>query len=305
MKKKILFLCLIFSWGTLAYLSFKAGTNYLEFKRKQQELEKRKVAWKILEEDIKKELDDFRDQAGIVIKDLDTGWQILINQDRLFPPASLVKIPIMAACFYAADKGKIKLDETLKLKTTHKVSGSGILKDVPVGAELTIRKLIELMIIESDNTATNMLIGRLGFDYLNDCFKELRLKDTNISRKMMDFKSRKEGRENFTTVSNLAFLLEEIYNEKLIEKVYSHVCLELLKKQKIRDRIPAKLPKYTVVAHKTGLEFGICHDAGIVFTPKGDFLICVLTKHHNKTAKLAKEFIAQIALETYNYYQRF
>ena len=265
-------------------------------------LEKRKTAWEILENKIKKDSDAFNGQVGIIVKDLKRGWLISINQDKLFPSASLVKIPIMAACFFAADEGKIKLDENLELKTEDKASGLGILKEAPLGARFTIKKLIELMISESDNTATNMLIDRLGFDYLNDCFKKLGLKDTNIYRAMLDFKSRKEGRENFITALDLANLLEGIYNKRLINRTYSGMCLEFLKKQRIRDRIPARLPPDIVTAHKTGLERGICHDVGIIFAPKGSFLICVLTQHNQKTSKPAKEFIAQIAAEVCNYY---
>ncbi|MBU3959190.1 MAG: class A beta-lactamase-related serine hydrolase [Candidatus Omnitrophica bacterium] len=292
MAKKILFLCLILALSILIYFS-------------SWEAKKQRSSWSALEAEIKRELNGFNGQAGIIVKDLKRGREILINQDELFPSASLVKIPIMAACFYAAQEGKIKLDETVQLKPSHKSSGSGILKNMPVGARFTIERLIEIMICESDNTATNILIERLGFDYLNSCFKNLGLRDTNITRKMMDFKSRKEGRENFTTVSDSVFLLERIYNEKLIRRTYSRACLEFLKKQKIRDRIPAKLPQYLVVAHKTGLEYGVCHDVGIVFTPRGDFLIGVLTSHTHKTAKLAKAFIAEVAFLAYNYYQSF
>jgi beta-lactamase class A len=121
---------------------------------------------------------------------------------------------------------------------------------------------------------------------------------------MMDFESRKGGVENFTTPSDLAFLLKGIYEGRLVKKGYSSMCLEFLKQQKIKDRIPAWLPKYITVAHKTGLEKGICHDAGIVFArDKNDFLIVVLTKHRHRTARLAKLFIRKVAFRAYNYYQ--
>jgi len=303
LKKKIIFSCIGLFLGSLVFFSFKGWSNYFGFKSRSLELEKRKIAWKILDGQIREAAHGFTGEAGIFIEDLTSRWKIGINQDRLFPSASLVKIPIMAACFYAANEGKVKLNEVLIFKAQDKSLGSGRLKEAPSGTRLSINKLIGLMVSESDNTAANMLIERLGFDYLNSCFKRLGLKDTNICRGMMDFKSRKEGRENFTTVSDLVSLLERIYHGRLINKFYSGMCLEYLKKQKIRDRIPAKLPPDTEIAHKTGLERGLCHDVGIVFVPGGDFLICVLTKHHHKTAKLAKEFIAQIALKTYNYYQ--
>ena len=291
--------------GVSACLSFKGWSNYFNLKNRYLQLEKRRIAWKILDGQMQKDSHNFTGEVSIFIEDLTSRWQIRINQDRLFPSASLVKIPIMAACFYAANEGKIKLDEVLILKTQDKSLGSGRLKEAPAGTKLSIYNLIESMITESDNTAANMLVQRLGFNYLNDCFKRLGLKDTNICREMMDFKSRKQGQENFTTASDLTFLLERIYYGNLINKFYSEMCLEYLKKQKIRDRIPAKLPPDTEIAHKTGLERGLCHDAGIVFAPKGAFLICVLTKHRYKTAKLAKEFIAQVTLKAYNYYRDF
>lgn len=304
MPKKIIYILLsIFSLVILVHLSFKGWTNYLEVKRKQLEFEKRKAAWRILEETVIKELHEFKGEAGVLIKDLSTGWQIGINQKRLFPSASLVKIPILACSFYAVNENKMRWDETLRLKVEDKVSGLGPLKNLPSGTEFNIEKLLQLMIIESDNTATNMLINRLGFDYLNDCFKRLGLKDTNISRKMLDFKSRRGGIENYTTAQDSGLLLEKIYNQTLIDKNISSKCLELLKRQKIRDRIPKKLPQDTMIAHKTGLEKSVCHDAGIVYTKSGDFLICVLTKYVNKNSKKAKEFIAQIAYFVYNYYQ--
>lgn len=291
-KKTVCILLIIFSLGILVYFSLKTSSNY----------KKRKGTWQILQKKIEQEVANFQGETGIFIEDFNTGWQILINPDKSFPSASLVKVPIMAACFYAVGEGKIKLEESLALRAKHKSLGSGILKDVPVGTKFTIAELIELMIFESDNTATNMLIERLGFDYLNNCFKRLGLEDTHIYRKMMDFRSRRAGKENYTTCRDLAFLLEEVYRHRLINKDISAKCLELLKRQKIKDRIPVRLPAQTMVAHKTGLEKGVCHDAGIVFTAKGNFLICVLTRHNHKTARPAKDFIAQIALLTYNYY---
>jgi len=309
MNKKIftkaLLLPIIFLIAGSLYLSFKDWSSYFDFRKRQSEYKKRKVAWSILEGNINREISHFNARTGIVIKDLSCGWQISINQKELFPSASLVKIPIMAACFYAVNEGRLKLEENLQLKRRDKVLGSGNLKNLPSGRVFSLEKLVEIMITDSDNTAANMLITRMGFDYLNDCFKKIGLKNTNISRKMMDFRSRRHGRENFITASDLAFILEEIYQNKLINRKYSQKCLELLKKQNIRDRIPSRLPQEICVAHKTGLERGICHDAGIIFTPRTDMLICVLTRHNSKTAKLAKNFIAQLAFLAYRYAQSF
>jgi beta-lactamase class A len=129
------------------------------------------------------------------------------------------------------------------------------------------------------------------------------LKNTNLSRKMLDFTERREGVENYTTAREMAYLLETLYRKKFLNKDVSDKCLRLLGQQKINDRIPRGLPKGTLAAHKTGLENHICHDVGIVYTDKGDFLICVLVRHFDRFAKPAKEFISHLSSLAYNYYQ--
>jgi transcriptional antiterminator NusG len=114
---------------------------------------------------------------------------------------------------------------------------------------------------------------------------------------------RREGEENYTTARDMAYLLEELYYKKFLNKDVSEKSLELLGQQKINDRIPRKLPRGTFVVHKTGLEKYVCHDAGIVYTNKGNFLICVLTKHNGALSKPTKKFISDVTLLTYNYYQ--
>jgi beta-lactamase class A len=305
-KKKIIFILIsIIAISSLLYHTYKTNADFIENKKNNFAAKKEKAAWRFLEKDIKREAGAFNGDVAVVIKDLATSRKILFGQNKLFPSASLVKIPVMAACFYAADTGKINLTQRVCLRREDKVSGSGLLKNEAAEREFTVRELLGLMITESDNTASNMLIKLLGFDYLNNCFKKFGLKNTNISRRMMDFSNRRDGIENYTSAGDIAYLLEKIYRQQLINRTVSRDCLTLLKLQKMRDRIPARLPADTIIAHKTGLERGICHDAGIVFTDNGDFLICVLTKYKSKTAKKAKKFIARIAFLAYNYYENY
>ncbi len=270
-------------------------------KKNEARLKQKKGAWVSLEKKVRRQYRRFRGRAGVIVKDLETGSQISINPQMSFPSASLVKIPILVSCFQAASEGKIDINAKIVLENKNKAPGSGSLESFPAGTEVNISTLLDLMITQSDNTASNTLIDLLTFGYLNDCFKRLGLLNTNIVRVMMDFKGRRNGRDNFTTVSDIALILEKIYQGKVINKDISARCLEILKRQKMHDRIPKYLPVDTVVAHKTGLENGVCHDAGIVFTQQGDFLICVLTKHNGKTAKNAKNFIARIAKDAYDY----
>ena len=262
----------------------------------------REDSWLCLQKQIRREYGSFKGSSGIVVKDLNTGWETRLNQDSRFAAASLIKIPIMAACFKAVQDGRISLDTTLQLDAVEKTPGSGVLKSKPSGSAYTVGKLIDLMITESDNTATNMLIDLVSIDYINDFFRKQGLKGTSLTRKMMDFSGRKRGVENYTTAGDIALLLEQMYRGRFLNKDVSDQCMQMLLRQKMKDRIPRKLPPETPVAHKTGLERRVCHDAGIVFTPGGDLLVCVLTKS-SAGAPRVKEFISRMALDVYNCYK--
>jgi len=305
MIKRIIFICLLACFlGSVTYFSY---SRYQVFKKAEKErilLGKRKAAWDNLSSAVKNRIEAFGNHPSVVIKDLDMGWEIDFNKDKLVPSASLVKIPIMLACFYAAGEKRINLKDTVYLKTSEKVAGSKVVGKKPVGSVFTVEELIEPMITQSDNTATNMLIDYIGFDTLGMYFKKIGLKNTNIVRKMLDFKERKKGIENYTTTEDMAFVLEKLYRSNFMNKEVSKQCLLLLGQQKINDRIPRKLPKDdTFIAHKTGLERHVCHDVGIVYTQKGNFLICVLVRHKNKVAEPSKKLISDIALLTYSYYE--
>lgn len=301
MKKKIIIVLTVFACFLLV-LSVKYYFDRREENRLKKLFEKRKAAWQALNNAIGLEVSGFRGEAGIVVKDFRTGWQILHNEEKPFPSASLVKVPIMASCFLANKYGKIDLEDTVILKAKDKVGGSGLLKSAKSGTAFSVDKLMALMICDSDNTSSNMLIDLVGIDYIRNSFGQFGLTNTNLARKIADFGSRNKGLENYTTARDMALILERIYYRDLIDKHASDKCLQLMKFVRTNDRIPASLPADTMVAHKTGLERMVCHDVGIVFTKKGDFLICVLTKHKDKSSKIAKEFISRIALRVYNYF---
>ena len=272
---------------------------------KREELTKRKAAWARLKKKISPEISGHSAVIGLVIKDLDTGWALTNDENTPIPSASVVKVPIMMACYLAAEDKKITLDDEETLTSKDKTAGSGLLKDASAGKECTIRELIELMITHSDNTAANMVINILGLEDMNKYFARLGLKHTNLARKMMDFQARKHGVENYTTAHEMAYLLEKLYRGLFINPAVSKRCLDTLANQKVNDRISRGLPEGTLVAHKTGLENGLCHDVGIVYTDKGNFLISIVTKHNYKYAQPMKKMIARISADVYAYYSDF
>lgn len=306
MKKKAVFLIFVFIilGGCLLFLCQAHKGHICRIVKARVLAEKKKHLWLNLNKILEKKVLNFNGAVSIVIKDFETGREIAFNKDALIPSASLVKVPIMLSCFYAAQDGKISLKDRISLKQAEKVGGSKILASMPVGSVFTVDELFYPMITQSDNSAANLLIDFLGFDTLNAYFKKIGLKNTNISRRMMDFEERTEGIENYTTAQDMAYLLEKLYRGDFLSKDISAQCLSILGQQKINDRIPRKLPKNGIyIAHKTGLERYVCHDIGVVFTQKGDFLICILVKHDYRRAWQAKKLISDIALLTYNYYR--
>ncbi|MCX7927401.1 MAG: class A beta-lactamase-related serine hydrolase [Candidatus Omnitrophica bacterium] len=282
-------------WGYCYFIDYQSTSKHQKF------YSERLSAWKNLKKILEDKIAEFDGDSAVLVKDLTMGWKYSYNKEKVFPAASLVKIPIMASCFLAEKEGKLSLKETITLKQKDKTGGSGILKSVKSGTYFTIEELIKIMIAHSDNTASNMLISRLGLEYINNACRQMGLRHTHLERKMMDFVARRQGKENYTSVEDIAYLLEKFYRGNFINARVSRKCMEFLKEQKIRDRIPKKLPPEVLIAHKTGLERRVCHDVGIVFTEKGDFLICVLT-HSPQKASTVKDFIADLAWETYKQY---
>ncbi len=257
----------------------------------------------VLEGEVLNLTKDTKAEISFLMKDLSFPWKELsFKPEEEFPAASLVKLPLMAVAFKAVAEGKITLEDLVIIERKDITGGSGIIKSKKIPLKLTFLKLCELSITRSDNTATNKIIDILGFDFINTSFRELGLRHTSLKRKMMDFYKRSKGIENYTSASDIAFLLEKIYRKRIINEEASETMLCFLRKQTIADRIPKYLPKEVIVAHKTGLEKGIIHDAGIVFSPRGNYVICVLTKGMKDYGK-AKKIIAEMSNLTYNLYQ--
>jgi beta-lactamase class A len=258
-------------------------------------------AFRVKLEDIAREELSFSgvDYAVFIQGLVNKNFSFYLGERKQFPAASIIKIPILAAAIQAAGEGKIKLSDIVVIERKDITGGSGKLKAAKLPYTLTMEELLELMTAASDNTATNKIINILGFDYLRQTFKAFRLNDTVLARHIMDMSLRNRGVENYTSARDIATILSMIYHGELVNKELSQKALSFLVKQKVTDRIPRFLPEDVQVAHKTGLERGVIHDAGIVFAEGNDYLICVLVKNE-RTYEKGKKFIALVSLLTYN-----
>ena len=240
-------------------------------------------------------------KVGIYIKNLKTNQVFERNADQRFITASLIKLPIMAAVFQAIRDERISLSSQIRLRSKHKRWGSGRLKWAKAGRKFRVSELLYKMITISDNTATEMLIDRFGYNYLNWCFKKYGFNVTRIDpvgMRLSDYVH--PARDNYTTPKEMGRFLEKIYRRELINDGYSDLMIEIMKEAESKTRLRKYLPKEWSFAHKSGLLRKNCHDVGIVFTPKADYIICVLTRE-NETYNQAKTLIAQLGKTAYSF----
>lgn len=213
---------------------------------------------------------------SLAVKDLSSGRQWLFNVEPM-RSASLIKVFIMIEAFRLSLQGLLDLAENRIISGAEKTGGAGSLMHAPAGTAKTWRELITLMIVESDNTATNILIDRLSMPAVNKTIRNLGFADTILRRKMMDFAAARSGQENYTSASDMIGVLELLYRHRCLGPSLDNAMLEILKKQQDRSMLPALLPPGTIIANKTGELDGLWHDAGIIYTSHRDYAAAIMT----------------------------
>ncbi|MBA3639587.1 MAG: class A beta-lactamase-related serine hydrolase [Acidobacteriota bacterium] len=212
---------------------------------------------------------------GFVIVDLVSGEQMERLPDEVFPLASTVKLAILYELFKQAEAGQLNLDEVRALDTRHVVGGSGVLLELTAPA-MSLRDYATLMVVVSDNTATNLLIDTLGMANVTRRMSELGLKSLQLRRKMIDLAAAERGDENVGTANDLARLLTRIYRSEGLTRASSDAIIAILRKPKpsaMRDGVPGAVP----VANKTGTLDGVEADAGIVYLAGRPYVFVALT----------------------------
>lgn len=231
---------------------------------------------------------------GVGIRDLTSGETILRHGDTEFPIASSIKIPILAAVLRSDN---LNLADTYTLAANDIVAGDGNLQHLTPGStRLTLHDLATLMITESDNTATNVLIDRVGVSNVNDLLKNMGLEKTRLRRRMMDARAAAEGRENTSTPREMLTLLEWIYRDREIGPKLLEM-LSLPKKQYLR------FPEGIRVANKTGTLDGVRTDSGIIFLEGRPFAITVMTTFAHDDRR-AEETIREVGAVAFAYFDR-
>lgn len=248
--------------------------------------------------EIKKIMTNLPGKIGLYYQDLSTREAFGITEHEGFIAASVIKLPILIAVLNKIHKGELNKNDQVTMSALDKVPGCGALRHMHNDLVVTISDLCHLMIVLSDNTATNILIRLLGFDYINQIFTEIDFKTTKLNRLLFDYEKHLQGIENYFSPLEIGQLLEKIYKKTILTEELCDEVIDILKKQQINHKIPYLLPDHIEIAHKTGEDEGITHDVGLIFGKK-PFILCFAS---NKTdVILAEAALRRIALICYEH----
>lgn len=249
-------------------------------------------------------------EVGVAAKHLESLDEFNYNSDRLFFPASTFKVPILAELYRQVDEGIIESQKRLELTDDIRAPGSGVLKELDTGILLTIRDLATLMIIISDNTATDMIYNLVGQEKLHQTLSDFGMTKTKLPmscRELLysifgvttdnvqlgnsqvtkllarqeivpDSTAFSEGRNNLSSPSDMVRLLEIIYTGRMHSPESRQAIMDILSRQQFGTIIPADLPLGTEVSHKTGGVPSVRCDVGIVLGPTGPYVIAIMAR---------------------------
>jgi len=264
---------------------------------------KQELLWQKLETSVTDTDRSLDGVMGVAIVDLTDNHQYLLHADDVYPQASSIKIAVLAELYRQSQQGKLKLTDSYTVNASDLVPDSDIMGGLTPGVtKLTLRDVATMMVAVSDNSATNVLIDRVGMDNVNALMTSLGLKHTLLRRKMMDLKAAGEGRENVSTPKEMATLLEQIYHGKVLNKEMTDDFFKVLSTHK-DSWIPRYLPEGLKMANKPGALEGVRNDSGVIFVENRPYIICVMTTYLRRESD-GEEAIARVSQAAYRMFDR-
>jgi beta-lactamase class A len=244
-----------------------------------------------LDQQIRAKINGFPGKVTLYAKNLETGATYNLNGEEPVRTASTIKLPIMIEVFDEVAAGKVKWTDPMTDAVEEKVSGSGIMQDLTDGDVLPLHDTVMLMITLSDNTATNLIINKIGGNAVNARMESLGLKQTRLMRKILgdgnklkptpsgitDEGAKPENKKwgiGRSSPQEMVVLLEKLYRGELVSKQASADMIEILKKQRDHGGIARDI-KDAVVANKSGALDALRSDVGIVYTEHGPIAMAI------------------------------
>jgi len=222
---------------------------------------------------IKTELEGLKGHLGFYYKNLVTGFEYGVREDEVYNAASVIKLPLFLHVLKESHEGRMSLTDRIVTEDSDKVPSCGALNMFTGAVEADLRTLCRLMICISDNTATNRLLRHCGMEEVERGFIGMGLEKTKIRRFLFDHRESLRGVRNTICPKELGALLEKLYRGEFINREVSDYALEVLKEQQINHKLDGKLCETVPIAHKTGEDYMLSNDVGIVYAPQ-PFVLC-------------------------------
>jgi beta-lactamase class A len=289
----------------IIFLFILAGTmqGFAQCCPQKPQKEKREVLWQKLKSELRHIDQELDGVMAVAVKDLTSGEEFLIRGDEIMPQASSIKIAVLAELYLQAQQGKLKLTDEYVVRKDDLVGESYIMGGLTPGVtRLTLRDLATMMIAVSDNSATNVLIDRVGMENVNAMLEGMGFHNTRLRRKMLDLKAAAEGRENVSTAREMMTLLETVYAGKLLNKEMTADFIKMLSTHKESSMLQG-LPDDAVAANKPGELEAVRNDSGIVLVKNRPYILCVMTAYL-RDEREGSAAIRKIAALTYSYFDR-
>lgn len=253
-------------------------------------------------------------EFAIAFKDLSNEENnLFINENSNFHAASTMKTPVMIEVFNQVKEGKYRLSDSLLIKNKFKSISDGSVYSLDlnrdsgeklyeqIGEKRSIEDLMEDMIINSSNLATNIIIELVGAENVNHTMREMGAKNINVLRGVEDMKAYEEGLNNTTTAYDLMLLFEQLGKGRVVDAASSKKMINILFKQNHRDLIPALLPEDLKIANKTGWITGVHHDSALIFLPDGRKYVLVLLSKNMKDMEAGTIMLSKVSKQVYNF----
>ncbi len=253
-------------------------------------------------------------KVAIAVKHLTTGESYYLNADEPMPTASLIKLPILIEAYLQAGEKKIKLTDRITLHQDDKVPGSGLLTtNFSEGTTFPLRDALHLMIAHSDNTATNLVLDRVGIAAVNQRMAAWGLKETRLNAKVFrgsttsvdPARTRKYGLGS-TTAREMVTLLELLQMSQKVPPAAKQCILGHLRRCEDREKFPRFLPTTVDLAHKTGSVNQARTDAGLLYLDRGAVALCVLSAENKdqswRAENAGNRLCAEVARIVYRHF---
>lgn len=234
---------------------------------------------------------------SVYVWDYESGKFANLNADKVYPTASIIKVPVLIQLFKSIEAGQLTLDDRIQMTDFYKSEGSGSLQFKGIKKSYTIDELARVMITESDNSATNMLMTAVGgMVDVNSGLRNWGMKKTRINDWLPDLAG-----TNVTTSKEMAAMLYNIDNPNFLTLTSREKIVDYMSHVHNNRLIQAGLPSDALFIHKTGDIGKMLGDAGIVYTPTGKKYIVVMLVNRPYNSPLGKEFIVKASSIVYNH----